>query len=184
LESGTANCVAGCDGSPPAGHWRPPRARIDGFHYDWRRHRIPPKEIELADPLQFMVLDAADQALHDAGCDRREFDRSRTGVVVGTEFTGEFTRQLNVALRLPLTQRLLSELLIRSGISADRAAGIVKSFANAWHARWPVLQDNTGSFSASSLAVRIAKTWNLMGGAAALDSGSTSGMSALAAAVD
>lgn len=157
---------------------------VDGFHYDWRRHRIAPKEIELADPLQFMVLDAADQALHDAGYDQKTFDRARTGVIVGTEFTGEFNRQLNVALRLPHTQKLLGRLLVAAGISTDDTAEIVKAFADAWHAHWPVLQDNTGSFSASSLAVRIAKTWNLMGCAAALDSGPTSGMSALSAAVD
>jgi len=159
-------------------------AFVDDFHYDWRRHHIAPKEIELADPLQFMVLDAADQALHDAGYDQKTFDRARTGVIVGTEFTGEFNRQLNVALRLPHTQKLLGRLLVAAGISTNDTAEIVKAFADAWHARWPVLQDNTGSFSASSLAVRIAKTWNLMGCAAALDSGPTSGMSALSAAVD
>ena len=164
-----------------------PRRRVafvDGFHYDWRRHRIAPNEIKLADPLQFMVLDAADQALHDAGYDQKTFDRARTGVIVGTEFTGEFNRQLNVALRLPHTQKLLRQQLVAAGLSNEHAAEIVTAFADAWHARWPVLQDNTGSFSASSLAVRIAKTWNLMGCAAALDSGPTSGMSALSAAVD
>jgi acyl transferase domain-containing protein len=157
---------------------------VDGFRYDWRRHRIPPKEIELADPLQFMVLEAADEAFHDAGYDQKAFDRSRTGVIVGTEFTGEFNRQLSVALRLPCVQSLLRGLLVEMGIETSRAAAIADGFAEVWHAARPVLQDNTGSFSASSLAVRISKAWNLMGCAAAIDSGPTSGMSALSAAVD
>jgi acyl transferase domain-containing protein len=157
---------------------------VEGFQYDWRRHRIPPKEIEVADPLQFMVLEAADQALHDAGYDRKEFDRTRTGVIVGTEFTGEFGRQLAVALRLPCIERIVSRLLAEMGVAPARAEAIASDFAEAWHSQHPVLRDNTGSFSASSLAVRIAKTWNLMGCAAALDSGPTSGMSALSAAFD
>jgi acyl transferase domain-containing protein len=154
------------------------------FHYDWRRHRIPPKEIELADPLQFMALDAADQALQDAGYHARSTPPERTGVVVGTEFTGDFDFRLQLALRLPHTQKLLREQLRSAGISDARSADIVHAFAERWHARWPVMLDGTGSFSASSLAVRIVKSWNLMGGAAALDSGATSGMAALSASID
>jgi len=156
----------------------------DSFHYDWRRHRIPPKEIELADPLQFMALDAADQALQDAGYHARSTPPERTGVIVGTEFTGDFDFRLQLALRLPHTQKLLREQLRSAGISNARSTDIVHAFAEKWHARWPVMLDGTGSFSASSLAVRIVKSWNLMGGAAALDSGATSGMAALSASID
>ena len=35
---------------------------ITDFEYDWKRHRIPPKQIARADPLQFMILDAVDAA--------------------------------------------------------------------------------------------------------------------------
>jgi acyl transferase domain-containing protein len=161
-----------------------PGSRKDRFDYDWRRHRIPPKEIELADPLQFMALDAADQAIQDAGYHARSTPPERTGVVVGTEFTGDFDFRLQLALRLPHTQKLLREQLRSARISDARSADIVHAFAERWHARWPVLLDGTGSFSASSLAVRIVKSWNLMGGAAALDSGATSGMAALSASID
>ncbi len=131
-----------------------------------------------------MVLDAADQALREAGYDRQTFDRRRTGVIVGTQYAGDFDVRLQLALRLPHTQALLRELLAERGVLPGRAAEIIHAFDEAWHARWPVLLDNSGSYSASSLAVRIAKTWDLMGGAAAVDSGTTSALAALGAAVD
>jgi len=173
--------------SPPEGRGRPGfplGGYVTGFQYDWRRHKIPPKQINEADPLQFMVLDAAEQALGDSGYDRKPFDRKRTGVIVGTEFVGDFTFRLPSALRLPLTARLLGEILRGKGRTPQRAAQIEAAFCDAFHARWPVLLDETGSFSASSLAVRIAKTLDLMGGGAALDSGATSGAAALSAAID
>ena len=67
---------------------------ITNFEYDWRTHMIPPIQIAQADPLQFMLLDAADQSMIDAGYNSKPFDRSRMGVVVGTEFGSDFAFQL------------------------------------------------------------------------------------------
>ena len=53
--------------------WRVPNkvgGFISDFEYDWKRHKVPPKQIASADPLQFMLLDAADQALKNAGFDK------------------------------------------------------------------------------------------------------------------
>ena len=55
------------DGPQP---YRSPTKRggfVTGYHYDWRRHRVPPKQVEKANPLQFMLLDATEQALRQAG---------------------------------------------------------------------------------------------------------------------
>ena len=73
---------------------RSPVARggiISGFEYDWRRHKVPPKQIAQASPLQFMILDAVDRAINGLGKEKH-FDRlrNRTGVVAGTMFGGEF----------------------------------------------------------------------------------------------
>src|SRR5690606_33652298 len=48
----------------------------------------------------------------------------------------------------------------------------------------PALLDETGSFTASTLASRIAKTFALMGGACALGVADASGLAALSLAVD
>ena len=152
---------------------------ITDFHYDWRAHKIPPKQIEQADPLQFMLMDSADQALRDAGYDKKAFDRTRAGVVVGTEFGGDFAFQLQMALRLPDMDKILRSLLSRYGVPADRAGQIEANFGEALLRHWPALIDESGSFSTSALASRISKTWDLMGGAAAIDGGENSALAAL-----
>ena len=157
---------------------------ITDFHYDWRAHKIPPKQIEQADPLQFMLMDAADQALADAGYDRKPFDRTRAGVVVGTEFGGDFAFQLQMALRLPEMGAILRRLLAGVAVDERRAAAIDAKFADVLLRRWPALVDESGSFSTSALASRINKTWDLMGGAAAIDAGENSALAALSLASD
>src|SRR5690606_18473568 len=53
---------------------------IHGFEYDWKRHKVPPKQVQQADPLQFMLLEASDQAMKDAGYDQKQFNRENVGV--------------------------------------------------------------------------------------------------------
>ena len=50
--------------------------------------------------------------------------------------------------------------------------------------RLPALVDETGSFTSSTLASRLTKTFDLMGGALALDAGDCSSLAAISAAVD
>jgi len=157
---------------------------ITDFAYDWRRHKVPPKQVAEADPLQFMLLEGAEQALNDAGYDRRPLEREKCGVVVGTEFGGEFCDHLEMGLRLPEMQHALSGLLSKHGVSAEASQSISAKFADTLLKKWPSLVDETGSFTSSTLASRITKTLDLAGGAVSIDSGSTSAMSGLSIAID
>jgi acyl transferase domain-containing protein len=157
---------------------------VRDFAYDWRRHKVPPKQIAAANPLQFMLLEAADAAIADAGGPQAGLDRKRTGVVVGTLFGGDFAAQLQVGLRLPETGRDLRAALSRRGVSAADIDRIVEAYEKTLLERMPALVDETGSFTSSTLASRLTKTFDLMGGALALDSGDCSSISALAAAAD
>ncbi|HEV3138097.1 MAG TPA: polyketide synthase, partial [Pirellulales bacterium] len=157
---------------------------ITGFAYDWRAHKLPPKQVQQADPLQFMLLEAADQALKDSDYDRREFDRTRVGVLVGTEFGGDFSTQLGVGLRLPEIAVIVQQSLARRAVSPQDAAKITTDFGEAMLEHWPALVDESGSFSTSTLASRITKTMDLMGGAAAIDASDASGAAVLATSVD
>ena len=156
---------------------------ITDFEYDWKAHKVPPKQIASADPLQFMLLDAADQALRDAGYLDKEFDRTRTGVIVGTIFGAEFGDELQMGLRLPVFQKILADSLRRRGIPEDQIAEVAEHYADILLKRMPSLIDETGSFTASTLASRITKTFDLMGGAVAVDSGDASALSALSLSI-
>jgi len=169
------------------GPWKTPNLRggyITDFVYDWRKHKIPPKQLEAANPLQFMLLDAADQALRDAGYDKKAFDRLRTSVVVGTFFGGDFTESLQMGLRLPEFEKTLRQVLANHGVTGPRAEQIREQLHKLILKARPAMLDETGSFTASTLASRVSKTLDLMGGAIALDAGETSGSAALAVAVD
>ena len=157
---------------------------VRDFNYDWRRHKVPPKQIAAANPLQFMLLEAADAAIADAGGLQNGLDRTRTGVVVGTLFGGDFANQLQQGLRLPETGVYLRAALARRGVSPADSDRIVNLYEKKLLQRLPALIDETGSFTSSTLASRLTKTFDLMGGALALDSGDCSSLSAISAAVD
>ncbi len=156
---------------------------VRGFSYDWRRHRVPPKQITAANPLQFMLLEAADEAVADAG-GPQVIDRRRTAVVVGTRFGGDFSNQLQMGLRLPETVRLLTAALHRRGVGPADRDRIVAAFERKLLERMPAIVDETGSFTSSTLASRLTKTFDLMGGAVAIDAGDCSSVAAVSAAVD
>jgi acyl transferase domain-containing protein/NADP-dependent 3-hydroxy acid dehydrogenase YdfG len=171
----------------PNSHWGISISKggyIQGYEYDWKKHKVPPKQVHNADPLQFMLLDAADEALRNAGYVNKEFDGSRTGVVVGTIFGGEFSLDLQVGLRLPEFRALLHDILQKRGVSEEEVTRIADEYEDVILEKMPALIDETGSFTASSLASRITKTFNLMGGAVAVDSGDVSSLSAIEACMD
>ncbi|HTN75546.1 MAG TPA: beta-ketoacyl synthase N-terminal-like domain-containing protein, partial [Pirellulaceae bacterium] len=157
---------------------------VQDYVYDWKKHKVPPKQVANANPLQFMLLDAADQALRDAGYDQKPFDTTRTAVVVGTIFGGDFSHHLQMGLRLPEFRLTLAEVLRERGVSPAQIDTIAQQFEKVVLERMPALLDETGSFTSSTLASRITKTFNLMGGAMALDAGDCSSLFALQSGVD
>jgi acyl transferase domain-containing protein/acyl carrier protein len=174
----TPIALANANGHPFVGGF------VTDFQYNWRKHKVPPKQVAEADPLQFMFLEAAEQALADAGYDKKPLDRERCGVMVGTEFGGEFSDHLEMGLRLPEMTHVFSQLLARRGVPAERIEEINKRYCDILLKKWPSLIDETGSFTTSTLASRISKTLDLAGGAVAIDSGSTSALSGLSICVD
>ena len=157
---------------------------VEGFAYDWRRHKVPPKQIAAANPLQFMLLEAADAALAGAGLNDETWDRTRVSVVVGTMFGGDFSNDLQIGLRLPETAMILTEILHRHGLKNSQINDVLSAYEKKVLERFPALVDETGSFTSSTLASRLTKSFDLKGGALALDAGDCSSTTAIAAAVD
>ena len=157
---------------------------ITNWEYDWKKHKIPPIQIARANPLQFMILDAVDQAFVDAGYKNKEFDRGHTSVVVGTVFDSDFTVALRMGVRLPEIVDAVKKTLKNDGINDDDIEKIVADYQKTFFERYPALLDDTGSFTASTLASRLTKSFNLMGGGVTVDSGNVSSMAALNTAVD
>ena len=159
-----------------------PGGFVRGFEYDWRKHKVPPKQIAQANPLQFMLLEAAEQALRESRCLEGEFDRQNTAVVVGSIFGGDFGNALFSGLRLPEFKHHLEQLLLERGATALEANSLAAAYETIFLKVCPALLDETGSFTSSTLASRLSKTFDLMGGAMAIDSGDVSSFAALQAA--
>lgn len=183
----------------PADRWKPelyrgvtkdwlPESIVGGFvtefEYDWRTNKIPPRQVANADPLQFMVLDAADQALRATGWPDKAFDRTRCGVVVGTEFRSDFAVQLTMGLRAAEFARSLKSVLTEHGLTDDAAKAISETQLDQILKSCPALVDEAGSYTASTLASRISKTFDLMGGALTLDAGDCSSAAAILCGID
>ncbi|MDR1923136.1 MAG: phosphopantetheine-binding protein [Planctomycetaceae bacterium] len=166
------------DNSGSNSDWQIPfldAAIIDDYNYDWKRHKVPPKQLAQANPLQFMFLDAVDQALQSAGYinavgeELKSIPRERTGCIVGTFFGGDFASQLDIDLRVSDMTAFFESYLSGKKIAPDIIAQLAKEFTQKIYSRFPAIIDETGSFTASSLASRITKSYNLMGGGVAID---------------
>ncbi|MFN8741646.1 MAG: beta-ketoacyl synthase N-terminal-like domain-containing protein [Pirellula sp.] len=157
---------------------------IDDFEYDWRRHKVQPKQIKGASPLQFMILEAVDQAIRPSGILEDATRRERTGVVVGTIFGGDFSNQLQVGLRIPDMCRRLRKFWEEEGYNAAAIEQMTNTFQSLVLDRMPAFFDETGSFTSSSLASRITKSFDLMGGAVAVDAAHGASGAALNYCVD
>ncbi|MFO0576434.1 MAG: C45 family autoproteolytic acyltransferase/hydrolase [Polyangia bacterium] len=162
----------------PSGHF------LRGWQFDWRRHKIPPRQVEHSDPLQFMLLEAAAQALRQAGWEPGALPHAlRTAVYVGSIFGGDFTSRLNIGMRLPELEEDLRALLRGQGLSDAAVGELLAAGRRTALERFPI-DDQAGSFSSSTLASRIAKHFDLSGPCCALDAEEASGLSALASALD
>ena len=157
---------------------------IREFQFDAQAYRIPPKMVQNANPAQLMLIEAVRQAIDEYDGGKWTLDRQRIGVVVGTIFGGQFSNELQIGLRLPELCRHLSEAARASGVDSEHAAPLVNEFRAAVLSRYPALLDETGGFTASTLASRIARTFDLMGGACAVDADEASGGLALMTAVE
>lgn len=152
---------------------------LNDFQYDWRRHKIAPRQIMQSNPLQFYLLEAVDQAMIESGYSDKQFPGARTATLVGAEYCGDFTDHLQIGLRVP---EILQELRL-SLQSCQIAEGMIdlicERYTELCLEQWPEVTDESGSFHFSSLASRISRTWDVNGPACVLDRGASSGVAAL-----
>ncbi|MCA9791343.1 MAG: acyltransferase domain-containing protein, partial [Candidatus Eremiobacteraeota bacterium] len=165
------------------GHRAPSTPTVHGafirdYEYDYLAHKIPPKQVSRANPLQFQLLDATQQALAEAGA----IEPGETAVVVGTTFGGDFNNELLLGLRFPEIQQCLRAILLEDGLAQTRVEAMLADFEREFFTLYPALLDETGGFTSSTLASRITKTFDLEGGAMAVEAGDCSSAVGLAAA--
>ena len=63
-----------------------------------RHFQVPPRRARSMDPQQRLILEVAREALQDAGCERRPFERERSGVFLGASIA-EYATYSNLLVR-------------------------------------------------------------------------------------
>ncbi|MEO1616398.1 MAG: SDR family NAD(P)-dependent oxidoreductase [Planctomycetota bacterium] len=171
------------DASPGRGIPHAVGGYIERFQFDAQSYRIPPKLVANANPAQLMLIEAVRQAADEFDGGEWTIDRERTSVVIGTMFGGQFSNELQIGLRLPEIIREIRRAAMESGLDERFADRWAEEFRESALKAYPALLDETGGFTASTLASRIARTFDLMGGACAVDADeSSSGLALLTAA--
>ena len=120
---------------------------VRDFQYDWRRRQIPPKQIASANPLQFIILQAVEEAFARAGIDVCRADGRRTGVVVGAAFTGDFASQLAMGIHLPAFHKTLAEIMRKHGCPDEQILPLADAYEEVFLKHMPALLDETGGFT-------------------------------------
>ncbi|WP_047816571.1 type I polyketide synthase [Rhodopirellula islandica] len=157
---------------------------VRDFKFDAQSYRIPPKMVANANPAQLMLIEAVRQAMDEFDGGQWSVDRERVGVVVGTIFGGQFSNELQIGLRLPEITQHLRRSLASMGWDDSKTNVVADELRTLTLEKYGALLDETGGFTASTLASRIARTFDLMGGAFAVDADEASGGLALITAME
>ena len=202
LESYWRNIKSGTDGitDVPATHWRlneyfdpDPSSPdmtygrrggfLDAVPFNTLEFGIAPKNLEATDTTQLFALLAARDALHDAGyaCDpkdaaRRQFDRSRTCVVLGVTGALELVIPLGARLAHPQWRAGLLAAGVESAVADDVVSRIGGHFVEWQENSFPGLLGNVA-------AGRVANRFDLGGTNCVVDAACASSLGALHLAV-
>jgi len=153
---------------------------LDDLNLDVSRFRIPPHVAAYMSRNQKLALLCTEEALKDAGYLTKEFNRERTGVVIGA-WAGETQEQYFEAT---LSRRLRSRLTQLAG--SDDEKKILKDLWDRHDEEFivPITEDTLPGFNASLVAGRIVSAFDLHGPNLTIDSACASTLAAVANSVN
>lgn len=158
---------------------------IDGFQFDWMKHRIPKPTFESTDIVQWLALEVALKAVEDSKITREVFTKNKTGVIVGNSLTGENGRALGLRMRWPYVERSLRAASAKNNLSQKETEALVSSMEPIFKSAFPPITEDTlaGNLS-NTIAGRIANYLDLKGGAYAVDGACASSLLAITTAAN
>lgn len=176
----------------PADRWRtedffdPDRFAPDKVYSKWGgflgevvfdpvKWRIPPASLKSIEPIQLLSLEIAVRAMADAGYDRREFPRERTGVLFAT--AGSHDLGSGYAFRTML-RHYLPKI---EALDASAKAAVLEEIS-AKLPEWT--EDSFPGFLLNVVAGRIARELNVNGPNYVVDAACAASLAALHAAIE
>lgn len=133
---------------------------------------IPPATLEATDTAQLLGLMVGKRALQDAGYGpEREFDRTRTSVIIGVTGTQELVLPLGARLGHPIWKRALRDAGVAPEVAEKVLKQISESYVGWQEGSFPGLLGNV-------VAGRLANRLNLKGTNCVVDAACASSLSA------
>ncbi|RMD99167.1 MAG: polyketide synthase, partial [Deltaproteobacteria bacterium] len=158
---------------------------ITDFTFDGLKFRIPPAVSIRLDLSQQLALVAMQQLFEEGGFDRREFDRERTGVILGNAQGGDNRDHMAYRVYLPQMKRDLMEVPQFRSLDPAIREEILARFSENVRTHFPkITEDSMPGGLSNVIAGRLANRWNLRGPNYTCDAACASGLAALSAAVD
>ncbi|MEZ6047639.1 MAG: beta-ketoacyl synthase N-terminal-like domain-containing protein [Planctomycetaceae bacterium] len=128
------------------------------YEFDWKSHKVPPKLVQQANPLQFALLDAAEQALNEAGYAESDFNRKEVITIVGSIFNNDYDLDVYWGLFYPELCQKLTPMLTELGLDETQLSEFMENFKQQVIKLKPQMLDDTGSISTSTLSTALPKT--------------------------
>ncbi|MBE2237611.1 MAG: type I polyketide synthase, partial [Caldilineaceae bacterium] len=158
---------------------------VQGFQFDWKKYRIPPRVAAAMDEGQQWAVTIADEALTDYGYPNRRLDTERTGVLLGTAMGGEMHYITQNRVVFP---EFAHELEAAPAFAAMPAA-TREAIIGEWRARInaklpPITEDTMPGELPNIVAGRVANVLNLRGPNFITDAACASSFAAINAAFE
>lgn len=153
---------------------------VEGFQFDWRRYRVPPKTMAHVDPSQQWAIEATGQALRDAGYDAKPFDRSRTAVVFGNAGGGEIRVENSIRVYYGRVRAALRKQPAFHRLPPEEQAELERGMEREFKDGLPELDEDSlpGELS-NVISGRIASVFNLTGKNFTVDAACASSLAAV-----
>jgi acyl transferase domain-containing protein len=137
---------------------------VQGYQFDWKKYRIPPKVAAAMDEGQQWAVTIADEALADYGYPHRPLDTERTGVILGTAMGGELHYVTQNRVAFPEFARELAAAPGFASLPAAQREAILQQWRDRINAKLPPITEDTMPGELPNIvAGRVANVLNLRG---------------------
>nr|WP_246294007.1 type I polyketide synthase [Desulfobacter latus] len=153
---------------------------VDDFMLDMKTFKIPPSAMTYMDRAQLFGLDAAGQALEQAGIKDKLTTGNKIGAILGT-ISGTRNVESIIRTRIPLLQRMIQSI---SEVDENTLSAIAGHVGDLLSKKYPAMTgDSIPGMLSNIVSARISKHYNIQGTNFVVDASCASATMALDMAV-
>ena len=158
---------------------------ITGYKFNSLKYKIPPAVAKQMDMVQCLALDITQMALEDSGYDKKEFDRTKTAVIVANSVGGTKNDYSNIRIYRALYYDMLKKSAAFKTLPEETKKEILKEVETFVDEKFlPINEDTMPGELPNVIAGRVANIFNLNGTSFAIDAACASSLAAVDQAVN